>query len=54
MSQIWFTSPTRRGGSGGGGGGGGGVEDHNFLKAQRLRSILQKMVVGALGCNSLL
>ena len=42
---------------GGGGGGGGGVVDHNFLKAQYLRSILQHvshMAVGVLRCNSLL
>ena len=41
----------------GGGGGGGSVVDHNFLKAQCLRSILQHvshMAVGVLRCNSLL
>ena len=41
------------------GGGGGGVSfvDHNFLKAQYLRSILQHvshMAVEVLRCNSLL
>ena len=39
------------------GGGGGGVVDHNFLKAQCLRGILQhvsSLAVGALRCNSLL
>ena len=39
------------------GGGGGGFVDHNFLKAQCLRSILQHvshMAVGVLRCNSLL
>ena len=42
---------------GGGGGGGGSFVDHNFLKAQCLRSILQHvshMAVGVLRCNSLL
>ena len=46
-----------RGGWGGGGGGGGNFVDHNFLKAQCLRSILQHvshMAVGVLRCNSLL
>ena len=41
----------------GGGGGGGSFVDHNFLKAQCLRSILQhvsRMAVGVLRCNSLL
>ena len=39
------------------GGGGGSFVDHNFLKAQCLRSILQlvsHMAVGVLRCNSLL
>ena len=38
-------------------GGGGSFVDHNFLKAQCLRSILQHvshMAVGVLRCNSLL
>ena len=38
-------------------GGGGGVVDHNFLKAECLRSILKHvspLAVGALSCNSLL
>ena len=37
--------------------GGGSFVDHNFLKAQCLRSILQHvshMAVGVLRCNSLL
>ena len=41
----------------GGDGGGGSFVDHNFLKAQCLRSILQHvsyMAVGVLRCNSLL
>ena len=60
MSTLYLRHKPDMGGGGGGGGGGGvggSFVDHNFLKAQNLRSILQHvshMAAGVLRCNSLL